>query len=224
MRFRNRSDAGRQLAAQLSAFAHRNDVIVLALPRGGVPVASEVARELDAPLDVFLVRKLGVPGHSELAMGAIASGGVRVLSDVLIDQLGVPRPEVERVSVRERLELERRDRLYRGDRELPDLHGRTVILVDDGLATGATMEAATVAVRQSNPARVVVAAPVGAVEACRRLKEIADDVVCASMPEPFQAVGLWYEQFDQISDEEVIALLRQGRTNPVRPDHAEAMK
>lgn len=224
MRFRNRSDAGRQLAAQLSAFAHRNDVIVLALPRGGVPVASEVARELDAPLDVFLVRKLGVPGHSELAMGAIASGGVRVLSDVLIDQLGVPRPEVERVSVRERLELERRDRLYRGDRELPDLHGRTVILVDDGLATGATMEAATVAVRQSNPARVVVAAPVGAVEACRRLKEIADDVVCASMPEPFQAVGLWYEQFDQISDEEVIALLHQGRTNPVRPDHAEAMK
>lgn len=224
MRFRNRSDAGRQLAAQLSAFAHRNDVIVLALPRGGVPVASEVARELDAPLDVFLVRKLGVPGHSELAMGAIASGGVRVLSDVLIDQLGVPRPEVERVSVRERLELERRDRLYRGDRELPDLHGRTVILVDDGLATGATMEAATVAVHQSNPARVVVAAPVGAVEACRRLKEIADDVVCASMPEPFQAVGLWYEQFDQISDEEVIALLHQGRTNPVRPDHAEAMK
>jgi putative phosphoribosyl transferase len=224
MRFRNRSDAGRQLAAQLSAFAHRNDVIVLALPRGGVPVASEVAGELDAPLDVFLVRKLGVPGHSELAMGAIASGGVRVLSDVLIDQLGVPRPEVERVSVRERLELERRDRLYRGDRELPDLHGRTVILVDDGLATGATMEAATVAVRQSNPARVVVAAPAGAVEACRRLKEIADDVVCASMPEPFQAVGLWYEQFDQISDEEVIALLRQGRTNPVRPDHAEAMK
>jgi predicted phosphoribosyltransferase len=128
------------------------------------------------------------------------------------------------VSERERLELERRDRLYRGDRDLPDLGGRTVILVDDGLATGATMEAATVAVRQFKPARVVVAAPVGAVEACRRLKAIADDVICASMPEPFQAVGLWYEQFDQTSDEEVIALLRQGRTTPIPQDHAEATK
>jgi predicted phosphoribosyltransferase len=223
MRFLNRFDAGRQLATRLNAFAQRDDVVVLALPRGGVPVASEVARELNLPLDVFLVRKLGVPGHSELAMGAIASGGVRVLSEDLIDQLSVPRPEVERVSVRERLELERRDRLYRGDRQLPDLRGRTVILVDDGLATGATMEAAIVAVRQFQPARVVVAAPVGAVEACHRLKAIADDVVCASTPEPFQAVGLWYQQFDQTSDEEVISLLRHGRAHGVR-DHAEATK
>jgi predicted phosphoribosyltransferase len=224
MRFDNRVDAGRQLAARLSAFAHRSDVVVLALPRGGVPVASEVAHQLNAPLDVFLVRKLGVPGHSELAMGAIACGGVRILSQDLIDQLGVPPTEVERVSTRERVELERRDRLYRGGRDLPDLRGRIVILVDDGLATGATMEAAIVAVRQFQPARVVVAAPVGAAEACRRLQGIADDVVCAAMPEPFQAVGLWYEQFDQTSDEEVIALLRQGRANSVRQDHLEATK
>jgi putative phosphoribosyl transferase len=215
MRFLNRSDAGRQLARKLSGFAHRSDVIVLALPRGGVPVAAEVARELSAPLDVFLVRKLGVPGHSELAMGAIASGGVRVLSDDLIDQLGIPSAAVEQVATREGLELERRDRLYRGDRPLPALRDRIVILVDDGLATGATMEAAIVAVRQYRPARVVIAAPVGAVETCRRLKRLADDVVCAAMPEPFQAVGLWYERFDQTSDEEVIALVRQSRGNPV---------
>jgi putative phosphoribosyl transferase len=187
-------------------------------------VAAEVARELDAPLDVFLVRKLGVPGHAELAMGAIASGGVRVLSQDLIDQLDIPHAEVERASLRERLELERRDRLYRGDRSLPELRGRTVILVDDGLATGATMEAAIVAVRQFQPARVVVAAPVGAAETCRRLAAVADAVVCAAMPEPFQAVGLWYAHFDQTSDEEVIALLRQRRTTAVRRDRIEATK
>jgi putative phosphoribosyl transferase len=209
MRFHNRSDAGRQLASKLSAFAHRHDVVVLALPRGGVPVAFEVARALNAPLDIFLVRKLGVPGHPELAMGAIASGGVRVLSEDIIEQLGVPRTAVEQVAVRERLELERRDRLYRGDRPPPLLRDRTVILVDDGLATGATMEAAIVAVRQYQPARVIVAAPVGATETCRRLKALADDVMCASTPEPFQAVGLWYEQFDQTSDDEVIELLRR---------------
>jgi predicted phosphoribosyltransferase len=209
MRFHNRSDAGRQLASKLSAFAHRDDVVVLALPRGGVPVAFEVARALNAPLDIFLVRKLGVPGHPELAMGAIASGGVRVLSEDIIEQLGVPRTAVEQVAVRERLELERRDRLYRGERPPPLLRDRTVILVDDGLATGATMEAAIVAVRQYQPARVIVAAPVGATDTCRRLKALADDVMCASTPEPFQAVGLWYEQFDQTSDDEVIALLRR---------------
>src|SRR5438874_6440071 len=194
--FRDRHHGGQVLARKLTEFASRDDVIVLALPRGGVPVAAEVARELNAPLDVFLVRKLGVPGHSELAMGAIATGGVRVLSDDLIDQLDIPRAAVEQVSVRERLELERRDRLYRGDRQLPELRGRMVILVDDGLATGATMEAAIVAARQFQPARVIVAAPVGATETCRRLSAVADEVVCASMPEPFQAVGLWYEQFD----------------------------
>jgi putative phosphoribosyl transferase len=209
MRFHNRSDAGRQLASKLSAFAHRDDVVVLALPRGGVPVAFEVARALNAPLDIFLVRKLGVPGHPELAMGAIASGGVRVLSEDIIEQLGVSPTAVEQVAVRERLELERRDRLYRGERPPPLLRDRTVILVDDGLATGATMEAAIVAVRQYQPARVIVAAPVGATETCRRLKALADDVICASTPEPFQAVGLWYDQFDQTSDDEVIELLRR---------------
>jgi putative phosphoribosyl transferase len=210
MRFHNRSEAGRQLAAKLNAFAHRHDVVVLALPRGGVPVAFEVARALNAPLDTFLVRKLGVPGHPELAMGAIATGGVRVLSEDIIDQLGIPRTAVEQVAVRERLELDRRDRLYRGDRRLPLLRDRTVILVDDGLATGATMEAAIVAVKQYQPARVIVAAPVGAIETCQRLKTLADDVICVSTPEPFQAVGLWYEQFDQTSDDEVIELLRRS--------------
>ncbi len=221
MRFADRSDAGRQLAARLKPYANRHDVAVLALPRGGVPVAFEVARALDAPLDVFLVRKLGVPGHPELAMGAIASGGVRVLSEDIIDQLGIPRTAVEAVAVRERLELERRDALYRGNRQLPSLRDRTVILVDDGLATGATMEAAIVAVRQYQPARVIVAAPVGAAETCRRLKQVADDVVCVETPEPFQAVGLWYARFDQTSDEEVIELLRrssnaEGSDAPVR--------
>lgn len=214
MRFHHRSDAGRQLASKLCAFANRQDVIVLALPRGGVPVAYEVAGALNAPLDVFLVRKLGVPGHPELAMGAIASGGVRVLSEDIIDQLGIPRSAVEQVAARERLELERRDRLYRGDRRLPLLRDRTVILVDDGLATGATMEAAIVAARQYHPARVIVAAPVGAVDTCQRLKNLADDVICASTPDPFQAVGLWYEQFDQTSDDEVIQLLRRCDHTP----------
>ena len=222
MRFHNRSDAGRQLALKLNAFASRHDVVVLALPRGGVPVAYEVARALKAPLDVFLVRKLGVPGHPELAMGAIASGGVRVLSEDIIDQLGIPRSAVEQVAVRERLELERRDRLYRGDRGLPLLRDRTVILVDDGLATGATMEAAIVAARQYQPARVIVAAPVGAVDTCQRLRKIADDVICAATPEPFQAVGLWYEQFDQTSDDEVIELLRRAASQT--PDHPELVE
>ena len=210
MRFHNRVDAGRSLAATLAAYAQRSDVIVLALPRGGVPVGFEVARALQAPLEVFLVRKLGVPGHPELAMGAIASGGVRVLSDDILRHLAIPPDAVERVTNRERVELERRDRMYRGDRAPTPLGDRTVILVDDGLATGATMEAAILAVRQSQPRRVVVGAPVGAAETCQRLGTIADEVVCAVMPEPFQAVGLWYEHFDQTSDDEVIDLLRRG--------------
>jgi len=209
MRFLDRSEAGRALAARLTTYRDRDDVIVLALPRGGVPVAFEIARALQAPLDVFLVRKLGVPGHPELAMGAIASGGVRVLSRDIIDELRIPQPAVEEVAAREAVELERRDRLYRGDRPRPALQGRVVILVDDGLATGATMEAAIVAARQHQPARVVVAAPVGARDTCRRLSAIADEVVCADMPEPFQAVGLWYARFDQTTDDEVIALLNE---------------
>jgi erythromycin esterase-like protein/predicted phosphoribosyltransferase len=210
MRYRDRADAGRQLANRLTSYANRHDVVVLALPRGGVPVAFEVARALGAPLDVFLVRKLGVPGHPELAMGAIASGGVRVLSEDIIDELGIPRTAVEQVAVRERLELERRDRLYRGDRRLPMLNDRTVILIDDGLATGATMEAGIAAVRQYQPSRVVVAAPVGAPETCQRLRRLADEVVCAETPPAFHAVGLWYERFDQTTDEEVIELLRRS--------------
>jgi putative phosphoribosyl transferase len=208
MRYRDREDAGQRLATELASYADRDDVVVLALPRGGVPVAFEIARRLHAPLDVFLVRKLGVPGHPELAMGAIASGGVRVLSHDIIRQLAVTPEEVEAATAREGVELDRRDRMYRGGRPATPLAGRTVILVDDGLATGATMEAAIQAVRQSHPARVVVAAPVGAAETCQRLRALADEVVCASMPDYFQAVGLWYERFDQTSDEEVIELLR----------------
>ncbi len=222
MRFKDRVEAGRQLADALSKYANRHDVVVLALPRGGVPVGFEVAQALHAPLDVFLVRKLGVPRHPELAMGAIASGGVRVLSEDVIAQLGIPRTAVEQVAVRERLELERRDRLYRGDRRLPMLRDRTVILVDDGLATGATMEAAIEAVRVYQPARVVVAAPVCAKDSAARLQRIADEVVCAQTPEPFQAVGLWYERFDQTTDDEVIALLRQASAFAREPARSEA--
>jgi erythromycin esterase-like protein/predicted phosphoribosyltransferase len=206
-RFRDRADAGRHLALQLREFAGRSDVVVLALPRGGVPVAAQVAASLGAPLDVFLVRKLGVPGHPELAMGAIAEGGIRVLSGELIRQLGIPQGAIEQVAVRERLELDRRGTLYRAGRPAPHVTDRTVILVDDGLATGATMEAAALALREHKPARIVIAAPVGAPETCARLKRVADTVVCASMPEDFSAVGLWYEDFDQTTDEEVTRLL-----------------
>ena len=216
MRFRDRVDAGLQLASRLTAYANRHDVVVLALPRGGVPVAFEVARALKAPLDVFLVRKLGVPGHPELAMGAIASGGVRVLSEDLIGELGIPRAAVDQVAARERLELERRDRLYRGDRRLPMLRDKTVILIDDGLATGATMEAAIEAVKQYHPARVVVASPVAAAETCRRLRPLVDDIVCGETPEPFQAVGLWYERFDQTTDDEVLDLLQHSNHDDIR--------
>jgi erythromycin esterase-like protein/adenine/guanine phosphoribosyltransferase-like PRPP-binding protein len=207
MRFLDRRDAGRQLAAQLTEYAGRSDVIVLALPRGGVPVASEVARRLGAPLDVMLVRKLGVPEHPELAIGAIASGGVRVLSHDLIGNLGIPAEAVERVTARERLELDRRDRLFRGDRQPPILRGRTVILIDDGLATGATMEAAVLALRGSAPGTIVVAVPVGAPDTCERLGRMADRVVCLSMPVPFNAVGDWYNDFSQTTDAEVRRLL-----------------
>ena len=207
MRFIDRPDAGRQLAARLNAFANRRDVVVLALPRGGVPVAAEVSRALNVPFDIFVVRKVGVPGHPELAMGALASGGVRVLSQELIDELGIPLAIVEQVTARERAELERRDRLYRGDRPMPDFAGRTAIVIDDGLATGSTMEAAVLALRAHAPARVVVAVPVGARETCERLARIADEVVCAQTPAPFNAVGLWYERFDQVSDDEVISVV-----------------
>ncbi len=207
MRFKDRVHAGRELARLLARYANRPDVTVLGLPRGGVPVAAEVARALGVPFDVFLVRKLGVPGHEELAFGAIAQGGVQVLNEHLIADLDLPPSVVERVAAREQAELERRDELYRGGRPFPALHDRTVILIDDGLATGATMEAAVTALRRLHPARVVVAAPVGARETCDRLSRIGDEVVCAATPAPFDAVGLWYEDFSQTTDDEVRALL-----------------
>jgi erythromycin esterase-like protein/predicted phosphoribosyltransferase len=207
MRFLNRVDAGRQLAGQLTKYAGRSDVIILGLPRGGVPIAHEVATRLKAPLDVFLVRKLGVPGHPELAMGAIAAGGIEVLSRDLIRDLGIPHALVQQVAVRERLELERRDAAYRGNRRPAVVRDRTVILVDDGLATGSTMQAAILALRQQAPARIVVAVPVGARETCERIARMADEVACVSMPDSFNAVGLWYEEFSQTTDEEVKRLL-----------------
>ena len=217
-RFRDRVDAGRHLARQLSAYASRSDVIVLGLPRGGVPVAAEVARALGAPLDVFLVRKLGVPGHPELAMGAIAEGGIRVLSTSLIRQLDIPTAAVDQIAARERLELDRRDVMYRGGRPAPPLAGRTVILVDDGLATGASMEAAIAALREHKPADIVVAAPVGSRETCARLAKVADRVVCAEVPDDFAAVGQWYADFNQTSDDEVIRVLADaGRAMPRSP-------
>jgi predicted phosphoribosyltransferase len=217
MRFRDRFEAGRVLAEHLRKYANRPDVLVLALPRGGVPVAYEVARALNAPLDVFLVRKLGVPGHEELAMGALASGGVRVLNDEVVNVLRIPEEVIDEVAAEEQQELERRERAYRGDRPPPDVRGRIVILVDDGLATGSTMRAAVAALRQQGPARIVVAVPVGAAETCAELQYEADEAVCAQAPEPFYAVGLWYEDFAQTSDEEVHDLLQRAAE-----DHAPA--
>jgi predicted phosphoribosyltransferase len=207
MLFRDRTEAGRQLAAKLAAYADRSDVLILALPRGGVPVAFEVAQALGAPLDVFLVRKLGVPGHEELAMGAIASGGVRVLNEDVVRMLRIPDDVIDAVAAEEQQELMRRERAYRGDRPPPQVRGKTVILIDDGLATGSTMRAAVAALRQQGPARIVVAAPVGAPETCAEFQEEADEVVCARTPEPFYAVGLWYGVFSQTTDEKVHELL-----------------
>jgi predicted phosphoribosyltransferase len=208
--FRDRTEAGRVLAERLAAYADRPDVIVLALPRGGVPVAFEVARALHAPLDVFIVRKLGVPGHEELAMGAVATGGVRVLNDQVVRALRIPDSVINAVAAWELEELARRERLYRGDRPPPDVRGKTVILVDDGLATGATMLAAVKALREQHPERIVVAVPVASPDTCELLREEVDEVVCAVTPEPFYAVGLWYQDFSQTSDEEVRELLAQS--------------
>ncbi|MGH7481006.1 MAG: phosphoribosyltransferase [Longimicrobiales bacterium] len=209
-RFRDRSEAGRLLAEALAEFRGDPALIVLGLPRGGVPVAAEVAKGLDSPLDIFLVRKLGLPSHPELAMGALASGGAVVLNDDVVDAYRVPQEVIEDVARDEVQELERRERVYRGDRPRPDLAGRTVILVDDGLATGASMRAAAVAARQQRPARLIIAVPVGAPATCATLREVADDVVCLRMPARFDAVGLWYQDFDQTSDEEVVRLLSRS--------------
>jgi predicted phosphoribosyltransferase len=208
--FRDRTHAGQVLAALLRPYAHRPDVLVLALPRGGVPVAAVIARELQLPLDVFLVRKLGVPGQEELAMGALASDGVRILNEDVITALSISDDVIDDVTAVEQRELERRDRLYRDDRPPPDVRGRTILLVDDGLATGSTMRAAIAALRRLQPAQIVVAVPVGAPQTCAEIARQADDVVCARTPEPFIAVGAWYRDFGQTSDAEVSELLRQA--------------
>lgn len=213
-RYRDRIEAGRHLAELLRDYAGRDDVVVLGLPRGGVPVASEVARALGVPLDVFMVRKLGVPGHEELAMGAIASGGVRVLNPTVVRALRIPDAIIDHAVEREQRELARRERAFRGDRPLPGLRGKTVILVDDGLATGATMRAALSALRSLGPERIVVAVPVGAPETCEEFRTEADEVVCALTPSPFEAVGLWYENFGQTSDAEVQAALQRDGRDP----------
>jgi len=210
MIFLDRADAGRKLAAQLTRYADRPDVLVLALPRGGVPVAYEVAKELNAPLDVFLVRKLGVPGHEELAMGAIASGGVRVLNEDVINYLRIPDYVIDAVAAREQRELERRQRAYRDDRPPPDVKDRVVILIDDGLATGSSMRAAAASLRLQKPRRIVVAVPVSSPETCEEFRSEVDEIVCAVTPERFQGVGLWYEDFSQTTDEEVRELLKRA--------------
>jgi putative phosphoribosyl transferase len=209
--FADRHEAGSVLATHLSTFRGRDDVVVLGLPRGGVPVAFAIATALEAPLDVFVVRKLGVPGHAELAMGAIASGDIRVLNEDVVAWYGLPQAAIDEVARVEQIELERREREYRDGQPLLELKGRIVILVDDGLATGSTMKAAVQAVRARDPARIVVAVPVGARDTCAALARLADDVVCARMPEPFSAVGLWYRDFSQTTDEEVRELLEQSR-------------
>jgi len=209
-RFANRVEAGRALAAELRAYRGEPDVFVLGLPRGGVPVAYQVAEELNAPLDVFLVRKLGVPGHEELAMGAIASGGLRVLSRQLIESLAIPPEIVDEVTERELAELRRREVAYRGDRPLAEIVGRTVILIDDGLATGSSMRAAAAAVRKQAPRRVVVAVPVAPTETCDALRREVDELVCLETPEPFFAVGMWYADFSETSDAEVRELLERS--------------
>ena len=213
MLFRDRADAGRHLLSRLGAYQGRPDVVVLGLPRGGIPVGYEVARGLGAPLDVFVVRKLGVPGQEELAMGAIATGGVRVVNRDVVDALHIPPDVLDRAAEAERRELERRERSYRGDRPEPQVEGRTVILVDDGLATGSTMRAAVQALRQQRPARIVVAVPVAAFATCEELRREVEDVVCFATPEPFMAVGRFYDDFSQTTDEEVHDLLASARAD-----------
>ncbi len=213
LKFRDRVEAGQSLAEQLTPYADRPDVIVLALPRGGVPVAYEIATRLHVPLDVFLVRKLGTPGQPELAMGAIATGGARVLNADVIRYLDVPPRVIEAVARDEQIELERRERVYRGNRPPPDLHNKIVILVDDGLATGSSMRAAVAAVRTHSPTRIVVAVPLAAPSTCEEFKNEVDEIICLRTPDPFSAVGLWYEDFSQTPDEDVRELLLRAESN-----------
>jgi putative phosphoribosyl transferase len=218
MAFRNRADAGRSLARRLRQYARRPEVLVLALPRGGVPVAYEVSRALGVPLDVFLVRKLGVPGQEELAMGAIATGGVRVLNEDVVRALQIPDEVIDSVAESEWRELDRRERAYRDDRIRPAVRDRTVILIDDGLATGTTMRAAVAALRRQGPRRIVVAVPVASVSSREDFRDLVEEVICLQTPEPFYAVGSWYEDFSQTSDTEVHTLLEQAaQSHPAAP-------
>jgi predicted phosphoribosyltransferase len=222
--YRDRREAGRDLAAKLAEYAGRPDVLVLALPRGGVPVAFEVVETLGVPLDVFLVRKLGVPGHEELALGAIASGGVRLLNQDVVRALRISPEIIDQVTVIELDELQRREREYRDGLPAPDVRGRTVILIDDGLATGASMRVAVAALRQRGPARIVVAVPVASPATCDEFRYEVDEVVCARTPDPFYAVGLWYEDFSQTTDEEVRDLLRRvAESRKVAPQAAASL-
>jgi putative phosphoribosyl transferase len=209
-KIRNREEAGEKLAGQLAAYKERKDVLVLALPRGGVPVAEPIARELKAPLEVFIVRKLGVPGHRELAMGAIASGGVRVMNMEVVRSLGISEEQIERVAEEEGRELARRENQYRGDRNFPEISAKTVILVDDGVATGATMRVAIKALREGGAQKLVVAVPVAPPDTCEVLSREADELICPFRPSPFHAIGLWYEDFSQVSDEEVGRILKES--------------
>lgn len=210
-KFKDRVHAGQVLAADLEEYAGRDDVIVLGLPRGGVPVAFEVARTLETPMDIFLVRKLGVPGHAELAMGAVASGGIRFVDEALTTELGISEDAIARTAAEEQEELQRRERAYRGSRGEPRVAGRTVLLVDDGLATGSSMQAAILALSAQEPGRVVVAVPVGARAVCDAFRETVDAVICSRTPDPFRAVGMWYDDFSQTTDEEVRALLERAQ-------------
>jgi putative phosphoribosyl transferase len=211
MLFRDRTEAGRVLAHRLVAYANYPDAVVLALPRGGVPVAFEIAEALNLPLDIVVVRKLGVPGHEEFAMGAIASGGASILNQDLIRQLSLSDEIIEHIVAREQRELERRERTYRGQRPVLDVRDRIIIIVDDGLATGSSMRAAIAALRQKGPAKLIVAVPVGARITCSELEALADEVICLETPENFSAVGLWYRDFSQVTDEEVNDLLERNR-------------
>ena len=209
-RFKNRTDAGQQLASLLTKYANRSDVLVLGLPRGGVPVAFEVAKALNAPLDICLVRKLGVPGHKELAMGAIASGGVRVLNYDVVSWLSISGKVIDEVAVKEQRELERRDHAYRGNCPEPDIQNRIIILVDDGIATASTMRAAIAILQQQQPQEIVVAVPVAPLQTYQELKTEINNVVCVMTPEPFYAIALWYEDFEQTTDMEVRELLAKA--------------
>lgn len=213
IRFSDRATAGRRLAEALGDYAGRNDVVVYGLPRGGVPVAAEVARVLDAPLDVLIVRKLGVPGQPELAMGAVASGGVRVLNDEILRQIDVTEEQIDRITEEQRREVREREDRFRGDAEVPEAAGKIALVIDDGIATGSTMRASVEALREMGPEKIVVAAPVASYSACDDMERVADEVICLETPSPFHAVGAWYENFDQTTDAEVKQLLEQARAD-----------